>query len=129
MPTSALSGRLIPLRVLTDSVVNGTGSVTSPAIDLSGFKRVEAIRFKASSVVGAAKVKVEYAISDKVDGEFTTFDDQDDLIVDSSLLTDPEAWHSVLMPIVPDKAIQFKVTGLATNPVDTLASLVLMARE
>lgn len=101
----------------------------SQVISLKNIIRPESILFKASSVAGVARVKVEYAISD--DGvAFGSFDDETDIIVDSDadFSTNKEGLHAVSLaaPLAP--FMKFKLTELTGSLSDTLVDMTLLLR-
>lgn len=123
---------LFQFDLFNDETINGTGSATTPALDLRWIDRVEALLIKAESDSGAADVKVEYAISkSKADADFGSFDDEVDILESSNtdFTTNPEGWHTVSMPNPLAPFIKIKVTGVGTNPSDTKVTARLLCRE
>lgn len=111
--------------------VASTGTALTAAFDLRRCGSVEALWIVATSATGDADVKVEYALS--LDGTtYTTFATYTDLT--SSTATDfaspaaPEGLNRVLMPVVPARWIKFLVTGVGSNPADTLVTLGIACR-
>lgn len=122
--------RLVRIGPLFNAVtINGTASADSVVIDLSHVDRVESILFQASSAGGTAKVKLEYAVSN--DGSvFGSYDDYPDLIADNTVdFVTPEGLTAVSLPNLLARYIKFRVTGLATNPADTVVTANLNVRE
>lgn len=118
----------IPL--FDEEAVASTGSKTTSSIDTKFLRRIESLAFKAISSSGAADVKIEYQTSP----DDTNFDDADDNPdITSSTNTDfsnqPEGWNHVDMPTHLSRYVKFKVTGVGSNPADTVVSLKAICRE
>lgn len=108
-----------------------SGSAESPVIDLRTVKNPESVLIKASSVLGVADVKLEYAIS-KDGVTFGSFDDEGDIISSTNTLfsgANPEAIHAVGMPSPLAPFIKLKVTELSGSVTDTLVDLTLVLRR
>jgi len=124
--------RLVRVGPIFDAtLINGTGSATSSAIDLE-FARLEAMQFQASSVSSTAKVKLEYAVSpDNI--TYSSFDSFTDLISDNTVdfasPLSPEGMNAVAMPNPLSRYVKFKVTGISGNPTDTIVTAYLILRE
>jgi hypothetical protein len=123
---------LTQVKLMSAVLVASTGSVESSAFPLQYVVSIEGIVVKASSVSSTADVKVEYVTSpDNVNYEAYA-DTQD--ITSSTLLDkagNPEGANPFNMPpLIPSNGwIKFKVTGIASNPADTLVDLIMMVRE
>lgn len=114
-------------------VVASTGSVEGPIIDLSGVGPLSspfAISLRAASVTGTADVKVQVHSSE--DGvNFSAYADHPSL-TDSTLLSKPngpELFNEYPLADVLNKYMQLKVTGVASNPADTVLDAKLLVRE
>ncbi len=119
------------ISIWTAEALVASGSAESPVIDLRTVKNPESIMIKASSVLGAADVKIEYAVS-KDGVNFGSFDDEDDIISSTNTLfsgANPEGIHTVGMPNPLAPFIKLKVTELTTTLADTLVDLVLILRR
>lgn len=118
-------------RLFDAVLVASGGNVESPVIELRvGPMLPYAISLSASSVLGAADVKLQVQASP--DGtNFDAYADHAD-IVDSTLLakpSGPELWNEYPLNDVASPFLKFKVTGVASNPADTLVSAKLLFRE
>ena len=117
--------------IWTAEALAASGSAESQVIDLRTIKNTESVMIKASSIAGAADVKLEYAVSK--DGIiFGSFDDNDDIISSTNTLfsgANPEDIHAEPMsaPLAP--FIKLKVTELTTTLSDTLVDLTLVLRR
>jgi len=125
-------GHLARLTLFSGVTVNGTGSVESAVVSLRHVMSIESIVLRAASVTGTADVKLEYITSP--DGiNFEDYADTTD-VVSSTLTanaTGPEKFNPFFPPAdAPmNMFIQFKVTGVGTNPADTIVDAYLILRE
>ena len=116
-------------QLLTNAVVNATASVTSSAQRIVQVGTVEAVWIKAASASGAADVKLEYALS--VDGSaWTDYGLYTDLVASTNtdFTTDPEGLHPILSPPLPASWVRYRVTGVNSNPTDTVVNLWFVGR-
>lgn len=108
-----------------------TSTAETDPFDLRRCGSVEALWIIAASATGTADVKAEYALS--LDGvTYTTFATYTDLIASSATLfaspASPEGLNRVLMPVVPGRWIKFLLTGVGSNPADSVVRLLLACR-
>jgi hypothetical protein len=126
-----MSLTMITRVTLFDAVlINAAGTAESGAVPLQYVSRLEGLDLKVSSVSGTADVKVQYAVSP----DNTNFSDYGDNpnITASTLLanpTAPEGFNAYPLPTPMAGYIKFKITGIAANPADTLATGYLIMRE
>lgn len=118
---------LFPLRLWTAALIASGGTLTSDVIDQSALIRVEGLELKATSVAGAADVKIEYAEVDDA-GNVTGFDSHTDILASSAAQTNPEQMHAIAFPTVVSRRFKLLVTELASLA-DTLVTLNLICRE
>src|SRR5688572_23993693 len=126
-PRSSCRGALMHDRqvhaTLFDAVlVASTGSVESGVVPLRSAERGEALLVQATSVAGTADIKIEFAIS-RNGVDFGSYDDYTDLVASSAteFQTD-EGLTSVPLPNMLTTFVKFKVTGVGSNPADTLVT-------
>lgn len=117
-------------RLLVSELVNATASVESPALHVHLTDSIDALVVSAVSATGTADVRVQYCTS--LDG--VTFDDYDDnpTLVSSTLATfsnGPELPNVVAMPGPRNPYLKIKVTGVNSNPADTLVTVTAVCRE
>ena len=125
-----MSSRLVRAKIFDAVAVASTGNAVSTSIPLEWVERVEAVVLKAISASAVADVKIEYAGSPD-DTNYESYDDTDD-ITSSTLLENantPEAFNSYAVPAILNRYIKFKVTGVASNPADTLVTGYALLRE
>lgn len=118
----------------TGQTINGTGSYTTPTIDLRTVDQIEALLIRVASVAGTPDVRVQYqATPDGV----TWIDpgDSPDIISSTAVLfaakDAPEGWQSVEWAFTksPSKQIRLVFTGINANPADTVLDAKLLMRE
>lgn len=119
-----------PLFDTEAELVNATASILSLVVDVQHATRVESLWLRASSVTGTADVKAEYRTS--WDGNhWEHFDDTQDIT--SSTLTDrannAEGFNTFPVSAPLNRYIQIRITGVGTNPADTLVAAYLVVRE
>ena len=115
------------IQVFSGEAVASTGSATSSQISLDDCLRVESMILKATSSSGTADVKVEILQCWKGDCEVTG----DNTAIVSSTVTSyntPEGINVVAFPAFLSKDIKLLVTGVASNPADSLENLDLLCR-
>lgn len=128
MPNSYLTRATLYNAVV---VVSTDAGIESPVVDLKDAAQLPSVVLKASSVSGAADVKLEYVTSP----DSTNFEDYADTVdITSSTNTDKpnnkEGFNPYFMPTAPEnRYIKFKVTGVGSNPADTLVTCYMMLRE
>jgi len=116
------------ITVFTQEAVASTGAVTSAGISLDDCLRVESMLLKATSASGTADVKVEILRCWKGDCEVAA--DNTDIISSTvTVLTTPEGLNAIVFPAQLTKDIKLVVTGVASNPADTLVDLTLLCRQ
>lgn len=111
-------------------LINGAGNAESPILDLRLVARLEGLILQASSVTGTADVKVQLSTSHN-GVAFDNYADNPD-VVSSTLLakpTAPEGFNTYAMPAPLSPYAKLKVTGVGTNPADTLITGYVMMRE
>ncbi len=118
------------MELFSGEALAASGTLTSPVIDLENTIKAESIFIKASSVLGVADVKVEYAVS-KDGVNFGGFNDATDIITSTNSVfsTNKEGVHTVAMPAVLSRYIKLRVTELSTTVADTLVDLDLLVRN
>ena len=103
-------------------------SIESGVMDLR-LCRAFAVQMKAAASGSAAKL--EYATSP--DGtNFDSYDDNPDLIADNNteFPNNTEGWNTKLLDNdFPNRYVKLKVTGLATNPANTVVAVNLMCKD
>ena len=118
--------------LLSAVLVNGTGNVETEILSLQHVNFIESLVLRASSVSGTADVKLEYVTSP--DGtNFESYSDTTD-ITSSTLVDKPnnaEGFNPFFPPIdAPlNSYVKFRVTGIGSNPADTLVTLYAQLRE
>jgi hypothetical protein len=121
---------LVRATIFDGVAVASTGSQTSGVVSLQHVSTLESIVLKASSVLGAADVKLEYSTSPD-NASFDSFDDNADIT--SSQATDKpnntEGYNAFPHPAPLNNFIKWKVTGVGANPADTLVSAYAMLQE
>lgn len=125
-----MTERVVKALLFDAELVNGTGSVTSERVPMKYAMRAEGLLVLATSPSGGTPdIKIEYAISD--DGEtFGSFDDYDDLVEASATdFATPGGITAVSLPNFIATYVKFKVTGVNSNPTDTLVTVKLLIRE
>ena len=115
-------------RLFNGVPINGTGSAESVAVDLRHTDTLEAFQYQVVSAGGAPDVKVEWALSQ--DGvTFNQYTDQSPIVASSAARATPEGMQFIALPAALARFIKFKVTGLATNPADSIFDGWLQCRE
>lgn len=104
----------------------------SPVIDLRLVGAVVCIQLKAASETGTAQVKVQFRTSP--DGtNFDAYADNSDIVANQTLSfpNNTEGWNRIpfTKEDIANRYIQFLVSGIDTNPADTLASLYVLCEE
>lgn len=125
-----MSEHVYEARLLTNEAVASTGNAVSPALHLNLIDSIDAIVLKASSVAGAADVRVQYATSP--DGtNFDAYDDNEDLCPSTLLQfpNNPEGYNVLPAPAARNLYLKLKVTGIGSNNADTLVTAIAMCRE
>ena len=122
--------RLVRYPLMLEKTINATGNEISSYVSLEYAERVESLLLEVRSVSGTADVKAEYATS----WDTTSFDNFDDNAdITSSTLTEkansPEAWNVYPVSAPLNRYIRIRITGVGTNPADTIASAYLIVRE
>lgn len=114
--------------VIFDAIISA-GSSTSLSINLQHISRIVSVMLTAISATGTSDVKLEYAVSHN-DSTYGSFDDYADIIASSvtEFVTD-EGFTVVSMPEILAPFVKFKMTGVASNPADTIATMYLLCRE
>ena len=114
----------------TSVLINGVGTAESPVFDRALMGSLEALSLRVASATLIADVKVQMATSP--DGVlFDAYADNAD-IVSSTLLakaSNPEGYNAYPLANPLNRYFKFKITGVAINPVDTLADAYLFFRE
>ena len=116
--------------IWTAEALGISGTAESQVISLKNTIKPESILFKASSVAGAAQVRVEFAISE--DGvAFGGFDDHTDIIADSNadFANNKEGVHAVSLAAPLAQFMKFKITELSGSLSDTLVDMTLLLRR
>lgn len=118
--------------IFSAALVNATASVESPILDLSvgPGHAPYTVMMKAASAGGTADVQLQYHTS--ADGvNFDHYDDNVDIVNGSATArpAQPEGTNSYLFSDFMNRFVQFKVTGVGSNPADTLVDATLLWRE
>ena len=129
-----MAERLVSKRLFWQAPVSGTAvsGPTSSAIDLrTGVLRLESLTYTLSSVLSTPDVAMFYRVSpDGVTwGSFADF-----LPLSGSLLTstfsggNPQGYHTLALPNALAPFIEFAVSGVGSNPQDSLCTMDLLLR-
>ena len=121
--------RLFNFSVWSSSAITASGTLTSGALDLR-HGVPEALLIQATSVSGAADVRVQYEVS--VDGvTFGAAADNPDLIssTNATFATTPEGLNRIDLSGLNAPYIALVVTELTGSLTDTLVTLTVTARE
>ena len=122
--------RLVRYPLMLEKTINLTGNEISAYVSLEYAERIESLLLQARSVSGTADVKAEYSTSWDTTN-FDSFDDNADIT--SSTVTDRanniEGWNTFSMAAPLNRYIRIRITGVAANPADTIASAYLIVRE
>jgi len=125
------TGRQVQTSIFSATAVASTGSATSSAQKLGSEDGALALAIVATSASGTADVKVEFALS--LDGTtYGSFDDSADIT--SSTAGDcatPEGLCVIALPprVLFAPFVKFKVTGVGTNPADTVVTASVITWE
>lgn len=117
----------IERQLLAGEAVASTGTVTSSAVKLADFDGLTAIWVQCTSVSGVADVKIERI--DSIDNStFTDVADQTVLLASTlaEFTTAPEGPNPILSPVFFGKYAKFILTGVGSNPADTLCDLFVV---
>lgn len=112
------------------TLINATGTAESGVVDTSQMERTVGVAVKASSVAGAADVKLELRYSS--DGvTFGAYADETDVIASTNtgFGATPEGLHVVDFELKDVRYVQFLLTGVGANPADTLVDITLTGQE
>lgn len=125
MPTRLLRATLFDAVALAS-----LGAITSAVLDTEHMGRLHDLSLKVSSVTGTADAIIEYATSP--DG--TNFDAYSDntALAASTLLAkagNPEGFNGYPLPIFLNRYVRFRLTGIASNPADSLVTGYLFFDE
>lgn len=124
MPT-----RLVPVRIFPGSTVAGTASVTSGAVNCTnGTPRT--LDIQVTSETGTPDAKIEFATSQ--DGTtFSAYTDYDAIVASTFGVfgTEAETFHTLEVSLPAARFLSFKITGVGSNPADTIATLTLNVEE
>lgn len=125
-----MSEHIYEARLLTDAAVASTGTATSSGLHLNLTDSLDSLVVKASSASGTADVKVEYSTSPD-NTNYDSFDDNEDLVTSTLLQfpNNPEGYNVLPMPNHRNLYLKVKVTGIASNPADTVVTVIAMCRE
>jgi hypothetical protein len=84
---------------------------------------------QAASTTGDADISIEYAVSH--DGEtFGEYTDNDPIVTSSqSEFETPEGLTAIPMPNMLAPFVKFRLTGVGSNPADTVVTIRLLLRE
>jgi len=124
-----MTQRLVKALLFDAVAVASTGSAESQVVPMRAVAVAESLLVQATSASGTADIKVEYAVSH--DGvNFGSYDDYTDLIASSvtEFQTD-EGLTAISLPNMLAPYVKFKVTGVGSNPADTLVTMRLLLRE
>lgn len=114
------------IKVLDNVLVNATAAVESGWLDTRHMEKLRGLTLSATSVLGAANVKLEYQVSED---KMSATDYSEAQALTSSTATDfttaPEGMHSLDMPDVNARYVRFRVTGVGSNPADTRVTAIL----
>jgi hypothetical protein len=110
--------------------VASTGAKTTASLDTKFLSRIESLALKAVSASGDADVKVEYQTSQD-DSNWDAAADNDDITSSQAtqFANNKEGWNHIDMVTHLSRYIRFVVTGVGSNPADTLVSLKAICRE
>ncbi len=112
------------------TAVASAGVVTTDSQNVERYARVEAVWVKFTSASDDPEIKVEWE-GGVSSSDFEGTAANDDLVSDSNadFAADKQGWHALSMPPVRAPFLRFVITGVGTNPADTLASLYAYMRE
>lgn len=123
------------LNLFNAATVNGTSAVQSGVRNLAGCDVAVSVFVTASSTIGAADVKLEYAVCSQTEtsgaANCGSFVDTTDLVASTNtdFTTNPEGLHAVALPALLSSVVDFKVTGVGTNPADTVVTADLLCKR
>lgn len=122
---------LVSVPIWSVQAVGAAATLTSPVMATRMLNRVESLYILASSVAGAADVRVEYAVG-RTETVLGSSDDNDDIITSTNtdFATNPEGLHFVSMPTILAPFFRIEVDEISGGGLtDTLVTLGLIFRE
>ena len=122
---------LVHIPLWDATAIGAAGTLTSPAIDLSRFDRIDSVDFQLADAVAASpSIEIQYVQSD--DGiTFDAVGDQPAPIVTASatqFAATPKGFHAVPVPLISGRYCKIVVTELGVSAT-TFVTLALEARE